>query len=305
MRTTNFKTVYSKNEHGATTVEWTPKSSETPKYIKALDKATDLPALRNYVLSALALYGVTQGTQLAPASEPIQNAYSTLTSLVESMRPKENEAPISKEIITNKKGKKAPSTEELDSIISNMGYDAKNNIRHWMPIIEEISRKYKIQQGLLGGLLMQESYGNPIMLNSRDDGGAGMAMFQPGTARWRGLEVYGDSHETGADPTHGKKLRELVEEHNKKYSVLRTLDERFDAETAIEASAKFLVYLRDRYGSWNKAIHAYNAGNVSRYTMRTTHIDGTRRNQLEYLDNLCEEGIPVDPELYQELHAFK
>ena len=125
----------------------------------------------------------------------------------------------------------------------------------WNKQIAAAERKYKIEEGILGGLIMRESEGDPLKLNSRDDGGAGLMMFQPGTARLMGLKVYGNSKATGVDRRHGRALRSLVIKHNGNLKILANLDQRFDIEKSIDTGARYLRRLYDKYSTWNASRH--------------------------------------------------
>ena len=152
----------------------------------------------------------------------------------------------------------------------------------WDKTIDEVEAKYKIEKGLLGGLIMRESYGNPLELNETNDGGAGLMMFQPGTAKQYGLKVYGNSSRTGRDINHGKELRNLVKRHNYDYHMLSKLDHRFNVEKSIDAGGKFLSDLKKRHGCWDKALSAYNQGRPAPNPKKTKHVSQVRKYQEYY-----------------------
>ncbi len=155
----------------------------------------------------------------------------------------------------------------------------------WDKILDEVEEKYEIPKGILKGLAMQESYGDPLRLNvgknGTGDGGAGLFMFQPRTARAYGLKVYGNSNKSSADTIHGIQLKELVKKYNYDYGKLAEIDERFDVRKSAEATAK---YLRDdfkRYKSWDKALSAYNQGKPAPNAGETKHVMAVN-NYKEY-----------------------
>ena len=113
----------------------------------------------------------------------------------------------------------------------------------WDKILDEREEKYKIEKGLLKALAMRESLGDPLRLNESGDGGAGLYMFQPGTAIYCGLEVYGNSNKMGVDKFHGRELKKLIKENKNDYEKLAKIDERFDVYKSSEAAAKFLKQL--------------------------------------------------------------
>ena len=152
----------------------------------------------------------------------------------------------------------------------------------WDKILDEKEEKYKIEKGLLKGLAMIESYGDPLRLNESSDGGAGLFMFQPGTAKYCGLDIYGNSNKTGKDKEHGKKLEKVIRENKYNYEKMEEIDERFDVYKSSEAAAKFLKALYGKHGSWDKALSAYNRGTPAKYPCLTNHVHFTRKYQKYY-----------------------
>jgi hypothetical protein len=152
----------------------------------------------------------------------------------------------------------------------------------WDDILDKTENKYGIPRGLLKGLIMQESYGDPTKLNEGNDGGAGLFMFMPGTAQELGLKVYEDSNRVSADTEYGKRLKELVKEQDSDYGKLAKIDERFHPEKAADAAGKFLKKLYEKHGSWEKAISAYNRGstNVAKNPLNQPHV----QKVLEFQD---------------------
>ncbi len=152
----------------------------------------------------------------------------------------------------------------------------------WDKILDEIEDKYDLPRGILKGLAMQESYGDPLRLNESKDGGAGLFMFQPRTAKHYGLKVYGNSNRSSADKNHGKELKELVREYNSDYQELAEIDERFDVRKSAEAAAKYLKEDFNRYGSWDKALSAYNQGKPAPNASETKHVKSVKHYQTYY-----------------------
>ena len=152
----------------------------------------------------------------------------------------------------------------------------------WDKILDEREEKYKIEKGLLKALAMRESLGDPLRLNESGDGGAGLYMFQPGTAIYCGLEVYGNSNKMGVDKFHGRELKKLIKENKNDYEKLAKIDERFDVYKSSEAAAKFLKQLYKRHNSWNKALSAYNRGQPAKNPDKTDHVKFIRQYQNYY-----------------------
>ena len=133
---------------------------------------------------------------------------------------------------------------------------------------------------------MRESYGNPLQLNNRGDGGAGLFQFQPGMARHYGLNVYGTSNATGRDSNHGQELLDLLSRINYSYEEAVKFDDRFNVNKSTEAAARFLRDLNDFYkGDWDKSISAYNRGQRRNIPVNTPHVAVVRKYQDFYLKN--------------------
>ncbi|MCA9487471.1 MAG: transglycosylase SLT domain-containing protein [Nanoarchaeota archaeon] len=152
----------------------------------------------------------------------------------------------------------------------------------WDDALDKAEAKYGIPRGMLKGLAMRESYGDPLKLNSGNDGGAGLFMFQPGTAKEMGLKVYGNSNRTGRDRKHGDELRKLLKEKKYNYEEMAKIDERFHVIKSSDAAGKFLKKLYKRYGSWEKALSAYNRGKPAIDPGSTQHVKKTKEYQNYY-----------------------
>lgn len=171
----------------------------------------------------------------------------------------------------------------------------------WDRIIDGIEEKYEIPKGKLKALIMRESGGDPLKLNDNNDGGAGLAMFQPGTARKDfGLKVSGNSNATGVDKEHGRYLRKLVDEYNHNYEQLSQIDERFDVEKSAEAAAKYLKKNYLKYGSWDKALSAYNQGTPAPNASETHHVKAVNKYEKYY-----NERDVKDKAYYAKLDSIK
>ncbi len=170
----------------------------------------------------------------------------------------------------------------------------------WDRILDEAEEKYELPKGILKGLAMRESYGDPLKLNASNDGGAGLFMFQPRTAKHYGLKVHGTSDRSSADENHGKELRELIKAFNYDYGKLSKVDERFDVRKSAEAAAKYLKNDFKRYGSWDKALSAYNQGRPAPNASETKHVKAVN----EYTDYYNQRD-EKDKKYYTRLDLYE
>lgn len=178
-----------------------------------------------------------------------------------------------------------PGLSKVGATINSNAYSKAGRYSRtvrWAAAIRNTEKIYGIPKGLLAGLIMQESMGNPLQLNTGDDGGAGLMMFQPGTARAYGLKTYGNSKKTGRDKIHGKALRFLVRQNDFDYQKLSQIDHRFHINKSIEAGGKFLHELHSRFGSWNAAVSAYNRGKPAPIPLNTRHVRMVKQFQNYY-----------------------
>lgn len=182
---------------------------------------------------------------------------------------------------------------DVSNKISGLEKITRNSIKgkalrtyRWDNILTKAEQKYKIPAGLLKGLVMRESRGDPLALNDSLDGGAGLYQFQPGVARSYGLKVLDDCRSTSADYAHGKKLRKFLRSVHYNYDRARAVDERFDVIKSTDAAARFLKRLYKRHGSWAKALSAYNRGRPARNPFRTRHVRGVYASRNYYLKHV-------------------
>jgi Transglycosylase SLT domain len=152
----------------------------------------------------------------------------------------------------------------------------------WDNILDEVEDKYDLPKGILKGLAMRESYGDPLRLNSGKDGGAGLFMFQPRIAKYYGLKVYGNSNRSSKDIEHGKELNALIKKYKNNYEKLAQIDERFDIKKSAEAAAKYIKEDYTKYDSWDKALSAYNQGTPAPNAGKTKHVKAVREYQKYY-----------------------
>jgi len=167
--------------------------------------------------------------------------------------------------------------------------DSMDRMLLFRDIIEKTEARYDLEEGWLAALIMQESLGDPLALNWTDDGGAGLGMFQPGTARDLGMKVYGTSNRTGPDYAHGRELRALVMEYDSDIEKLRKIDQRFDPEISIDKMGAYLSWLNSKYPDMRMAISAYNVGQNGNVHVNSKHVKGVRTYRSEYMEVIAEK----------------
>jgi hypothetical protein len=143
------------------------------------------------------------------------------------------------------------SSVKLASKGSTIG-DVQRTYR-WKPIIEAVERKYGIPSGVLGGLIMQESYGDPLQPNGTNDGGIGLIHTQGTTAKILGLDIYADS-KSDHDPEHGKKLVQLFEKCDDVVECIAEKDDRAHPLKNLDAIARYMMQGYRAHGNWDAAI---------------------------------------------------
>ncbi len=240
------------------------KISKKASQILGMPKNKVMPYIKALIVSGALTYGAFQ-----------------MTDNIKEMR----KDFYQKEISQDKKNSLIDNHSEIkeEPKISSPHYTIRGKFERtyrWDKILDEKEEKYGIPKGLLKGLAMRESYGDPLKLNERGDGGVGLFQFQPGTAKHYNLSIYGDSGQTGKDKEHGEEMKALVSKYNYNYAVLSQIDERFNVEKSSDAAARFLVDLYKRYKDWDKALSAYNRGTPAKNPQSTNHV----KKVLEYKD---------------------
>ena len=125
--------------------------------------------------------------------------------------------------------------ERFDRELTALAYTHGNTLltikraNKYFPIMSPILKRYGVPQDLLY-LACIESYLDPRALSPSK--AAGLWQFVPVSAKQYGLEV-----------------NDYV-------------DERYNIEKETEAACKFLLSLKNRFGSWESVAAAYNAGNT-------------------------------------------
>ena len=254
-------------------------------------------------LSRLKTAGAVLALGAVLFSTPFQGAVRNITYDAKTMAKgavsslEREEVKVAREIKELKELDKTPETlqtiipQEYDRKIAEMIGNTNKTSREgrfcrafrWDVVYEKMERRYGLPQGILAGLAMHESFGNPLELNLEDEGDAGLFQITPETAKNLGLKVYGNARGY-KNRAHGKRLREFVKDRcENDYDCARTPDDRLDVERASDAAARYLRDELKRYGGdMNKALTAFNAGEGTPVnTFYANSVSGFQKYYLE------------------------
>ena len=127
----------------------------------------------------------------------------------------------------------------------------------WEPIITAVEQKYGMPRGTLAGMIMQESYGDPVQPNAGNDGGLGLTHQQGTTAPRYGLHIFGNST-SARDHAHGAQLREMLSKCNYDPGCVQRFDERAHLIKNLDTAARIVVEGKQEHGSWDYGIEYFH-----------------------------------------------
>ena len=137
-------------------------------------------------------------------------------------------------------------------------------------ITEKIEQKYGLPENFLLAMVIQETGGADLLLNGRDDGGAGICHMQGSTATEFGLSTYKGCKKLRCK-AHGLEMRSLIDKYKYDRKKLIKYDDRFHPIYNLDAAARMLsCYKTPKVNgftaNWSSAIYRY-AGkyNYSKY----------------------------------------
>ncbi len=178
----------------------------------------------------------------------------------------------------------SPTTENRPTIYEELGY--KNVIEHnfsgtkladkdtkigriqrtlrWEPIYRSVETAHGMPKDTLAGMIMQESYGDPVQPNAGNDGGLGVVHIQGPVAKKYGLKIYGNS-EKSSDEEHGKQLKDMLESCNYDPACAEKYDDRAHILKVLDAAARIVTRGKEKHGTWDHGVEYYRApGKVGR-----------------------------------------
>lgn len=158
----------------------------------------------------------------------------------------------------------------------------------WQPIYRAVERAHGMPQDTLAGMIMQESYGDPVQPNASDDGGLGVVHIQGTTAHLYGLKIYGDSNRD-SDRNHGRQIREMLRQCNYDASCAEKYDDRAHVLKVLDTAGRIVREGKEKHGGWDEGVEYYRApGKVGKnLTWRYLHNVKNWRSGIEDSDTLA------------------
>jgi hypothetical protein len=120
----------------------------------------------------------------------------------------------------------------------------------WKPIYETIEKIYGLTTNTLAGMIMEESYGDPVQPNAQNDGGLGIVHVQGTTGPDWGLDVHGNSNKD-SDKGYGKTIKELIKQCNSDPASLQQFDERAHVIKVLDTAARIVKTGKNAYNNDN------------------------------------------------------
>lgn len=134
----------------------------------------------------------------------------------------------------------------------------------WQPIYHAVERQHGLPKDTLAGMIMQESYGDPVQPNASNDGGLGLTHIQGTVAPRYGLRVHGSSTRD-SDRAHGRSIRDMLRACNYDPACAQQYDDRAHPIKVLDAAARIVREGREKHGSWDEGVEYYRApGRVGR-----------------------------------------
>lgn len=128
----------------------------------------------------------------------------------------------------------------------------------WEPIYRAIEKKHGMPKDYLAGMIMQESYGDPVQPNSGNDGGLGITHIQGPTAKRYGMEIFGNSGRS-SDKRHGRQIRDMLQDCNYDPACAQEYDERAHLIKVLDTAARIVSEGKEKHGTWDEGVEYYRA----------------------------------------------
>jgi len=331
-----------------------PKALSFPKtvYNRLSKDARELGSYAKVGAVALAALLVLDSGELGPEKMNLNNLSEYLSGekVVNIFRGIESQAErniVQAKPLNGNSEPRRPSSRNRPAIYDDLGYTSlvehdfsgtrlmnkdstigriQRTLR-WQPIYHAIENAYGIPQDTLAGMIMQESYGDPVQPNATNDGGLGVVHVQGTTSQLYGLRIFGSSNRN-SDKAHGGKIRGMLDKCNYDPAQAQEHDDRAHLIKVLDVAARIVTEGREKHGSWDYGVEHYRApakvgrGTTWRYLrdvkkwrdairdpdlLERASQDFSRRNNgasfQEYIDNFHEMSNNWGLETYK--HGMK
>ncbi len=128
----------------------------------------------------------------------------------------------------------------------------------WLPLYRAVEDAHGMPKNTLAGMIMQESYGDPVQPNAKDDGGLGLIHIQGTTAQLFGDRIYGNST-TDSDFNHGRQIRQVLDQCNYDPVCVQKYDDRAHVLKVLDTAARIVREGKEKYGNWDKGVEYFRA----------------------------------------------
>ena len=139
----------------------------------------------------------------------------------------------------------------------------------WKCITDAVEDRYNLPHGFIFAMMLQETNGIEFLLNSLNDGGAGLCHMQPLMATWFGLKTYNDCTAMVCR-VDAIALKQFINTNKGKRALLAKVDERLDHVKNLDAAGRMIAYYMSREsvdnGPLRSALRGYTGtGNYQGY----------------------------------------
>ncbi len=128
----------------------------------------------------------------------------------------------------------------------------------WEGDTEEEENRIGAPKGTLLYMIMEESLGDPLQINT-GDGGVGLIHTQPSVAQEMDMKVYQNCDKL-VSKSHAEELLKLEKEKGYNLDSLIKYDDRFNKKKILFKTSERLLELYGRLGNWDAAVAAVNCG---------------------------------------------
>ena len=155
----------------------------------------------------------------------------------------------------------------------------------WKCITDAVEDRYNLPHGFIFAMMLQETNGIEFLLNSKNDGGAGLCHMQPDMTHLFGLVTYNDCNEHICF-LDALALRKFIYKHRYERALLARIDERLDHVKNLDAAGRMIAYYMSRTSIDNGPLRSALRG----YT-GTTNYEGYWKNVKTFMNLLNDSSF--------------